>query len=111
ALRGRRLEAVGGAGVGDAVAVLGEVAWTRGRAAHGGALRVGRAGRVVAGAGLGEVTIARRGATLDAGGPEGIGRTGGACAGARLGDVAGTRRRPALDGARLEPVRRTRGIL
>src|SRR5207249_3789495 len=91
ALRGRRLEAVGGAGVGDAVAALGQVARTCRRAAHGGALRVGRAGCVVAGAGLGEVTLAGRRATLDAGGPEGIGRAGGAGAGARRGDVAGLR--------------------
>src|SRR5439155_7823433 len=111
ALGGGRLQRVGRAGVGDAVAALRLIARTGGGPAHGGALHIAGARRAAAGAELGQVALAGGRPALDARGTEAVGRTGGAGPGARHGGVAGTRRRPALGAARLERVGRARGTL
>ena len=74
--RGGRLEGVGGAVVGDAVAGLGDVADAGRAAADGRALGVGGAGGAHAVAGLGDVADAGRRAAGGADGLDGVGRAG-----------------------------------
>src|SRR5205823_14349924 len=70
ALRSRRLQAVGGTRVVDAVAALGHVARPRGGAADGRALRVGRTAGAAARAAIGHVALACRWPAGGAGGPD-----------------------------------------
>src|SRR5204862_423490 len=95
ALGRRRLEDVGGAVVGDAVAALRRVAGARRWAAHRRALHIRRTGDTRPRARLGQVTHARRRPTHRARGLLGVGRAARARAVAALGRVAGARRRPA----------------
>src|SRR5204863_5175589 len=111
ALRGRRLQAVGGTRVVDAVAALGHVAGSRGGAADGRALRVGRTAGAAARAEIGHVALACRWAAGDACGLESVGGTHGARARAGLGDVAWTGGGAALDATRLERISGAGGAL
>src|SRR5205807_606584 len=88
-------EAVGGAGVADAVAALGQVADAGRRPADGRALGVVRARGARPRARLRDVADAGGRATRGAAGDEAVGRTAVADAVAALGQVADTGRRPA----------------
>src|SRR5439155_400750 len=89
------LEPIGRTGVVAPVAALDDVARPRRRAADAGLLRIRGAGRVGAGAALGDVADACRRATLGARGLEAVRRARVVRPVAALGDVARTRRRTA----------------
>src|SRR5439155_1131038 len=91
----RRRERIRGAGVGDAVAALGDVARPGRRPAHGRALQIGRARGGGTRAVLRGIAPARGGAADRARGREGVGRAGVADTVAALGEVARAGRRPA----------------
>src|SRR5207249_4857643 len=106
ALRAGRDEGVGRAVVGDAVAAVRHVAVARRRAAYAGALLIGGARGVGAGAELRDVARAGRGPALGGRRLEGVRRAGSARARAELGLIAGTCRGPALHAGGLERVGR-----